>query len=183
MFHLHRRPRPGPQLTPWGFYARRPEKPRVPGRAVAVGLALSLVLLVGGCVAVLGGVAHRMGGAFDAAPARFEHVMRMKVAVGQAFGFAGVRAAPGWKVVEPVVDAAAGSVPRVTITGLRVTNTGDATEVMRHAFTLRSGADWVAEIECYCHQIEPGETGLMHCRVVAAPTPFAYDAIVVADSY
>ncbi|HEY0949946.1 hypothetical protein [Nocardioides sp.] len=183
MFHLHRRPESGPQLTPWGFYARRPEKARVPARMVAIGLALALVLLAAGCVAVLGAVAQQMGGAFDAAPARFEHLVRTKVAEGQGFDFAGVRAAPGWEVAERVVDTATGSAPRVTITGLQVTNTGDATEVMRHAFTLRNGSEWVADIECYCHEIEPGETGLMHCKVVAAPAPLTYDAIVVADSY
>jgi len=183
MLHLHRRPAPGPQLTPWGFYARRPAKARVPARTIAIGLVLSLVLLVGGCVAVLGGVAHQMGSAFDAAPARFEHVARMKVSEGQGFDFAGSRVAPGWTVVEQMVETAAGAVPRVTIAGLQVANTGDAAEVIRHAFTLRSDSTWVAEIDCFCHRVEPGETGLMHCRVVGAPTPLSYDAIVVADSY
>lgn len=183
MFHLHHRPDPGPQLTPWGFYARPPAKSHDPLRTVAIGLVLSMVLLVGGCFAVVGGLAHQVGSAFQATPASVAGVVRMEVQEGETFMLAGFQAAAGWKVAKEAAHTATVTAPHITIAGLEVTNTGDRAQMLRYAFTFRGHAQWLAEIDCYCPVVLPGQTALMQCRPTVPRMPFAFDTVVVADGY
>lgn len=183
MFHLHHRAEPTPQLTPWGFYARPPAKSHDPLRRVAIGLVFSLVLVVGGCVAVVGGLAHQVGTAFQATPAPVAGVVRMEVHEGEAFVLAGFRAAAGWKVAKEAAHAATVTAPHITIAGLEVTNTGDGAQMLRYAFTFRGHAEWLAEIDCYCPAVLPDQTALMQCRPTVPRMPFAFDTVVVADGY
>lgn len=183
MFHLHHRPDPGPQLTPWGFYARPPAKSHDPLRTVAIGLVLSMVLLVGGCFAVVGGLAHQVGTAFRAGPAPVVDVVRMEVQEGEAFLLAGFQVGADWKVAQEAARAVTVTAPHITITGLEVTNTGDRAQMLRYAFTFRGHAEWLAEIDCYCPAVPPGQTVVMQCRPAVPRLPFAYDTVVVADGY
>ncbi|MDI6909551.1 hypothetical protein [Nocardioides sp.] len=183
MFRRHHRPEPGPQLTPWGFYARPPAKSHDPLRVVAIGLVLSLVLLVGGCLAAVGGLAQQVGTAFQAAPAPVADVVRMEVQEGEAFVLAGFRAAAGWKVATEAARATTVTGPHVTITGLEVTNTGDSAQMLRYAFIFRGHAEWLAEIDCFCPAVLPGQAVVMQCRPTVPRMPFSYDAVVVADGF
>ncbi len=177
MFRTHHRPEPGPQLTPWGFYAMpTPTKARDPLRAVAIGLVVTLVLLVGGCFAVVGGIAHRVGTAFEATPAPAAAAALMEVQDGEAFLLSGFQAAGGWTVTQAALGGS-------TITGLHVTNIGDTAQSMRYAFTFRSGTRLLAEVDCWCPTVLPDQTTAMQCFATAARMPFGHDQVVVADSY
>lgn len=178
MFHSRRRPESGPQLTPWGFYAVRPEKPaRDPFRVIALGTVLSLVLVVGGCFVTVGAMAQQFRTAFEVAPAPVTSATSMPVETGMPFLLSGFRAASGWRLAETSLGAA-------TIAGLRVTNLGARAVDLRYAFTFRQDGRWVAELDCFCPSVEPGETVWMQCLPTAvARLPLEYDRVVVADSF
>ena len=176
MFHSRRRPEPGPQLTPWGFYAVTPAKPRRdPFRVIALAVMLTILLAVGGCCVAVGAVAHQFGTAFHVASAPMA-AASMRVETGMPFVLSGFRAAPGWELEETSVGGA-------TIGGLQVTNVGVRATNLRYAFSFRQGDRWLAEVDCFCPSVEPGETVPMRCLATAAPPPVGYDRVVVADSY
>src|SRR3546814_19290167 len=98
MFRSHPRPDPGPQLTPWGFYAVTPTKrPRDPFRMVAIGVALSFVLVLGGCMAVVGSMARELRPAFDVPVAAVSTTVT-RVETGRRFILSGFRTEPAWTV-------------------------------------------------------------------------------------
>ena len=171
-----RRPDPGPQLTPWGFYAVTREKPpRDPFRMVAIGVALSFVLVLGGCLAVVGSMAHELRPAFDV-PVSAMATTVVRVETGSPFLLAGVRAEPGW-----TVDREERGV--LTIGGLRVSNLGDHPQDVRYEFRFRDGSRRIAEVDCYCASVRPGATVPMQCHRTTAAVPLGHDRILVADSY
>lgn len=175
--HHHDRPEPGPQLTPWGFYAVRPEKPaRDPFRMVALGIVLTLVLVVGGCLVTVGAMAQQFRTAFEVDPAPVTSATSMPVETGMPFVLSGFRAASGWALAETSLGGS-------TIAGLRVTNVGVRAVNLRYAFTFRLDGRWVTEVDCFCPSVEPGETVPMRCLPTAARLPLEYDRVVVADSY
>ncbi len=174
--HLRHRPESGPQLTPWGFYATTPTKRRRdPLRAMGVAAGLTLVLAFGGCVVAVGNAAQDLGGAWGVATGPVAATTHTQVRLGGAFTLAGFRVAPGWTMAEESFD-------RQTLTGLRVTNTGDHAAELRYGFTFRQGSTWLAEIDCFCAPVPPGATATMQC-FPTAHLPLGYDHIVVADSF
>ena len=176
MFRSHPRPDPGPQLTPWGFYAVTPTKrPRDPFRMVAIGVALSFVLVLGGCMAVVGSMARELRPAFDVPVAAVSTTVT-RVETGSSFILSGFRTEPGWTVDREARGA-------LTIGGLRVSNLGDRPQGVRYAFKFRNGYRQLAEVDCYCAAVAPGETVPMQCLATTAPVPLGNDRILVADSY
>ncbi len=177
MLHLHRRPEPGPQLTPWGFYAvTPPQRRRDPLRVIAIGAVLTLVLAVGGCFVAVGKVAHQFGTAVESAGAPVTATASIEVRAGRAFLLSGFRATQGWSLDRE-------SLGGPTIAGLRVTNTGDRATNLRYAFTFRRGSTWLAEVDCFCPSTDPGETVAMQCFSTSARLPLGYDTVMVADSF
>jgi hypothetical protein len=177
MFRSRRRPDAGPQLTPWGFYAVTPAKPRRdPLRIIALGAVLTLVLAVGGCFVAVGGVARQLGTAFEVAQTPVTAATSMEVQTGKTFALSGFRAAEGWALDRETLGGP-------TITSLRVTNAGERTTSLRYSFTFKRGARWLAEVDCSCPSVAPGATVPMECFSTTARLPLGYDKVMVADSY
>lgn len=78
-------------------------------KKVLLGVIIALVLLVGGCFAVLGA---GINAAEEAIAAEAENYKPRAVAVGKAFEHADYKVAAGWKVVKDALGSA-------DITGMR----------------------------------------------------------------
>jgi hypothetical protein len=142
-------------------------------KKVLLGVIIALVLLVGGCFAVLGA---GINAADEAISAEAENDKPRAVAVGKAFEHDDYKVAAGWKVVKDALGSA-------DITGLKVTNTHDGTEVVQFTFTFVKGNDELGEVECNAGELEAGQSAAMDCFSLDEGFPKGYTEVRVADMW
>ena len=142
-------------------------------KKVLLGVFIALVLMVGGCFAVLGA---GVDAADEAIKAEEENDKPRAVAVGKAFEHDGYQAAAGWQVGKDALGSA-------EITGLKVTNTHDEREVIQFTFTFVKGKEKLGEVECNAGELEPGQTTTMDCFSLDDGFPKGYTEVRVADMW
>ena len=142
-------------------------------KKVLLGVVIALVLLVGGCFAVLGAGLN----AADKAITKEEANDKPRaVAVGKAFEHDGYDVAAGWKIGKDALGSA-------DITGLKVTNAHDSREVIQFTFTFVKGNEKLGEVQCNAGELEAGQSGAMDCFSLDERFPKGYTEVRVADAW
>lgn len=140
---------------------------------IALGIVLACVLLIGGCMALLGGVANEVDKELKE---EAENDRPKPVAVGKAFTHDGYAVAGGWKVTKDALGSA-------DITGMKVTNSKDERNVIQFTFTFVKGDEVLGEVECNGGELEPGQKKVMDCFSTDDGFPTGYTEVRVADMW
>lgn len=141
-------------------------------KIVLAGVIL-MILAVGGCMALIGGAASEIDKELKKEEANDKP---RAVVVGKAFTHDDYEVAAGWKVVKDALGSA-------EITGLRVTNTHDETEVVQLSFTFVKGNEKLGTVECNGGELEAGQSAEMDCFSLDSGFPEGYTEVRVADMW
>lgn len=179
-------PQPG-QVSPDGQYVwngsawiSNPNLPKPKKKHTALwvilGIIVAIVVLVGGCLAIVaGGVneavntieedANKPGGTSNPLP----------VVEGEAFEVDGFDYAAGWEIGSDVMGYA-------EITNLRVTNNRDRRDSAFVAIKFWSGTEVLANVDCSTEPINIGTTVTLGCFSADA-LPAGYDKVTINDTF
>lgn len=144
-----------------------------PVKKVLLGVFIALILLVGGCFAV---VSAGVDAVDDAVKAEEANDKPKPVEVGKAFVHDGYEFGPGWKVVKDGLGGA-------EITGLKVTNAKDSTQTVMVTFTFTKGNEKLGEVECNAGELEAGQVSKLDCFSLDDGFPTGWTEIKVADMW
>lgn len=161
-----------PQGPAQGYAPPPPPKKKHTLRNVLLGLTLLFILVIGGCMALLGGAANEIDKAIKEEEANDKPV---EVSEGKAFTHDEFEVEAGWTVARE-----AGG---VTIKDLRVTNVADEARSALLSFRFYKGNENLAEVECSSNQLQADEVSAMDCFSFDGKFPAGYDTIKVADSF
>lgn len=167
-----------PQQSPaqGGYQPGPPPKKKHTLRNVLLILALLFVLVVGGCVALIGGAINEADKALDE---EAENDRPTAVAEGEAFEHDGYVADQGWSVAKEEFGGA-------TVEGLRLTLEDDQEVNGRSAlltFRLYNGNEVITEIQCSTNQMQEGETSRADCVSLDTEELGKWDTIKVSDAF
>lgn len=168
-------PPQGYQQPPPGYAYPPPQKKSHTLRNVLLGMVLALILIIGGCVALIGGAANEIDKAIDEEAANDRPTT---VEVGKKFSHDGYEVAAGWKVGREFGT--------VTINNINVTNvqndslTGDGGRTALLTFRFYKGKQNLAEVECTGKELQEGESSSMDC-FSTDEFPTGYKQVKVAD--
>lgn len=159
---------------PQGSYQQGPPpKKKHTVRNVLLILGLLFILMVGGCIALIGGAANEID---KAVKEEEENDKPRDVSAGKAFEHDGFKVDAGWEVTKEQFGGA-------TITKLRVTNDSDEERSAMLSFRFYKGKENLGEIECSSNQLQAGESSKMDCFSLDSEFPTGYKKIRVADSW
>jgi hypothetical protein len=162
------------QSPPPGYYQQgQPPKKKHTVRNVFLVLTALFILVVGGCLAMVGGAVNEVDKAMKAEEANDKPV---DVEEGEAFTHDDYEADAGWSVARDGTGTA-------TIKGLKVTNSADSARAAQLTFRFYKGNENLAEVECTANQMESGEKSGMQCFSLDEKFPRGYDAIRVSDMW
>lgn len=139
-------------------------------KKVLLGVVLALVLLGGGCFALVGMAVNEADKALEE---EARNNAPSEVAVGKAFTHDDWAVAAGWKLRKDALGSA-------EVVG-DVTNKADAPRTMLLTIKVLDGDRVLADITCSTDELEPGQTTAIDC-LSGDKLPRAYDAITVEDS-
>lgn len=162
-----------PPAAPPGYYMQPPPKKKHTVRNVFLVLLVLFILFVGGCMALIGGVANEVNDAIEEEAA---NDVPTAVTEGAAFSHDDYAAAEGWTVG---TDGLGGA----TIEGLSVTNEADEARSALLTFRFYNGNENLAEVECSSNQIASGEVSAMECVSFSQTFPEGYTEIKVSDMW
>ncbi|MEN8705253.1 MAG: hypothetical protein ABF306_03860 [Nocardioides marinisabuli] len=167
-----------PQQSPaqGGYQPGPPAKKKHTVRNVLLILALLFVLVVGGCVALVGGAINEADKALNE---EAENDKPTAVAEGEAFEHDGYVADKGWNVAEEQFGGA-------TVEGLRLTLEDDQEVNGRTAlltFRLYNGNEVVSEIQCSTNEMQEGESSRADCTSLDTKDLGKWDTIKVSDAF
>lgn len=144
-------------------------------RNVLLAITLLFVLFVGGCFALIGGVANEASKAIE------ENANRpggdsnpLDITEGEAFEVAGFNYADGWKITSRFGTS--------EIKGLKVTNNRDDRDSAIVEVKAWRGQEVVAVIDCSTELIQPGTTTTLNC-VGGDKMPANYDRLTINDTF
>lgn len=140
---------------------------------IALGVVLAMVLMIGGCMALLGGAANEIDKEIQKEEANDKP---KPVAVGKAFTHDDYEVEAGWKVTRDALGSA-------DIEGLKVTNAKDQREVIQFTFTFVKGNEVLGKVECNGGELEPGQKKVMDCLSLDDDFPKGYTEVRVADMW
>lgn len=163
---------PPPQAP---YYPMPPKKHT--GRTVLIVLGILTVvflLVMGGCLALLGGAANEIDKSLTEEEA---NDTPSTLDEGKAFTHDDFEVAAGWRVVQDRLFGGA------TLKGLQVTNGADERRSAQFTFTLIRGKTNLAEIECDSRQLQPGQSSSMDCISLETGFPKGWEEIRVADMW
>lgn len=166
----------GGQWVPVTPAPQPPAKKKHTVRNVILALLLVGLLVIGGCLAMLGGAANEIDKALDE---EAQNDVPTEVVEGAAFEHDGYAVAKGWKVAPEEFGGA-------TIQGLEITLTDDQDLGGRSAmltFRLYDGSTVVSEIECSSNEMQEGETSRVDCFSLDSEKLGAWDTIKVSDMW
>ena len=145
-------------------------------RNVLLGVIIGLVLIVGGCVALIGGAANKISDDIkeDAQKAGGTD-NPLTIVPGQAFGVDGFNYADGWSIQ-------AGPLGDIDVTGLRVTNNRDARDSALVEIKVWTGNEVLGLANCTTEPINTGTTVTLNC-FSGDDFPASYDKITINDSF
>lgn len=178
----HTRPAPqfaaGPPAAPAYYAPQQPAKTSHTARNILLVFAVLFVLLVGGCVAVIGLAANEVDQAIDEeiaadkAPGGPDNPL--EITPGEAFEVSDFDYAAGWSVVGGPVG--------LDIKGLKVTNNRDETDGAFVDIKLWKGTEVLASASCSTDQIAVGTTEKVSC-LSGDDLPRSYDKVTINDSF
>jgi len=148
-------------------------------RNVMLGFIAALVLLVGGCMALIGSAANEVDKSIkaeeakDAEPGGPDNPLTIEP--GKKFSVLGFDYAAGWKVgVDGIGDA--------EVTGLKVTNNRDEKDGAIVEIKFMKGNEVLALVDCSTEQIAVGQTTSVDC-FSTDELPKDYDRITINDTF
>lgn len=141
-------------------------------KKILLGVFIALILLVGGCFALVGGA---LNAADEAAKEEERNDRPTAVAEGKAFSHDDFAPAAGWKVTKEFGG--------VTIAGLTVTNRHEDVRSALFTFTFVKGDENLAEVECTSNELQSGQKSKMDCVSFDQGFPTGYTEIQVADMF
>lgn len=156
-------------------YAPAPPKKSHTLRNVLLAVALGMVLLVGGCFAVVGMAANEVGQAMEEnsnKPGGDSNPL--EITAGEAFEVDGFNYADGWKVTNTFGAA--------NVKGLKVTNNRDDSDSAIVEIKAWRGQEVLMVIDCTTEPIQPGTTTSLSC-VSGDKLPANYDRLTINDTF
>lgn len=165
----------------WGPNPHLPKKKKTL-RNVLIIVAVLFVLMIGGCMALIGGAANEVGKEIDKSIKESERKDALPggpnnpltIVEGKAFEVQGFKYAPGWKV--------ANSLDSPEITGLKVTNERKKSDSALVEIKFWKGTEVLALVDCTTEPIDVGTTVTLGC-LSGDPMPAGYDKITINDSF
>ncbi|GAA3653722.1 hypothetical protein GCM10022237_12020 [Nocardioides ginsengisoli] len=168
---------------PYGYgQPMPPQKKSHLARNIIIGVVLALILMCGGCFAIVGVGANEVAKEVDKSiKEEQKNDTPTEVKEGQAFKHDGYAIAAGWKVGEEEYGG-------TTITNMRVTveEADPDVEGGRSAwltFRFYKGADVLLEVNCTSNEMQVGETSKMDCSSLETEPIKGWDTIKVADAF
>lgn len=155
--------------------APKPPKKSHTVRNVLLGIVLLLVLIVGGCLALVGTAANEVGKAIeenDNRPGGANNPLTIEE--GKAFEVAGFNYADGWKVSKEFGSA--------KVSGLKVTNNREDKDSALVEIKFWKGKEVLALVDCTTEPIAPDTKVTLNC-MSADKLPKQYDKITINDSF
>lgn len=161
-----------------GYQQQPPPKKKHTLRNIFLVVALLGVLLIGGCVALIGGAANEVSKSIDKSIAdEAANDKPKEVTEGKAFEHDDYAVDAGWKVEKQEFGG-------VTITGARVTNNADGEGRSAFlTFTFYNGKENLAEVTCTSNDLQTGESSKLDCSSLESEFPTGYKTIKVADAF
>ena len=159
-------------------YAPAPEKPKKQRTVlkVVLGILIASFLLIGGCVALIGGAANEADKSIKRDEQKAGGTKNpMTITPGQAFEVDGFKYAAGWSVGKD-------SLGDVAIKGLKVTNTRSDRDSALVEIKFVKGTEVLALADCTTEPINEGTTVTLSCTS-ADKVPDGYDKITINDSF
>lgn len=163
----------GPAPTP------TPAKKSHTVRNVILGVIAVFVLLIGGCLALVGGAANEISNSIDDAEAQDSEPggpdNPLEITPGEEFSVSGFEYAGGWKI-------AAGEFGGIDVTGLKVTNNRDDKDSALVEIKFMQGTEVLALVDCSTEPVAVSQTTTLDC-VSGDDLPQDYDALTINDSF
>lgn len=141
-------------------------------KKVLLGVGIALILMMGGCFALLAG---GLNAADEAIKAEERNDVPTAVKEGEAFSHDDFAVDSGWKVGREFGSA--------TITGLSATNEGDSARTALLTFTFVKGNENLGEVECSSNELQPGQKSKLDCFSLDEGFPTGYTEIRIADMF
>lgn len=163
-----------------GYYPPQPPpKKSHTLRNVLLTLVLLGVLIIGGCMALIGGAANEVDKAIDEANSQDAEPggpdNPMTVTVGKAFEVSDFNYQAGWSVGTDVIGD-------VEIKGLKVENNRDSKDSALVEFKFWKGSEVLALVDCTSNPIDPGSTVTVDC-FSTDKMPKSYDKLTINDTF
>lgn len=167
---------PPQQPYPPQGYAPPPQKKSHTLRNVLLVLAVLFVLVIGGCFALIGGVANEVDKAIKEDANKSGGTDNpMTIKEGEAFEVDGFKYAAGWTVNK---DAIGG----IDIKGLKVTNERDDKDSALVEIKFWKGSEVLGLADCTTEPIGVDTTVTLNC-FSGDKLPKSYDKITINDSF
>ncbi|WP_193606866.1 hypothetical protein [Nocardioides lijunqiniae] len=161
---------------PYGFTP--PQKSNTT-RNVLLVIGLLALLLVGGCLAVVGLAANEIDNAVDEVTANDREPggvdNPLEIEQGEAFDVYGFEYKAGWKIL-------ADDLGEADVVGLKYENQRDAIDDASVRIKLFQGNELLATVSCRSETAEVGQIVPLDCYSTDT-MPAAYDKITIADAY
>lgn len=141
-------------------------------KKVLLGVFIALLLVIGGCFALVGGA---LNAADEAIKDEEANDRPTAVSEGEAFTHDEFAVAAGWKVAKDLGG--------VTIKGLTVANEAEGARSALFTFTFVKADENLAEVECSSNELQPGQKSKMDCFTFDSGFPTGYTEIQVADMW
>ena len=157
-------------------YAPQPPKKSHTVRNVLLGIVLLMVLVVGGCLALVGTAANEVGKAIEENDNRAGGANNpMAIEEGKAFDVAGFKYANGWKLSKDFGGY-------VKVSGLKVTNNRKDKDSALVEIKFWKGKEVLALVDCSTEPIAPDTTVTLDC-LSTDKLPKAYSKITINDTF
>lgn len=154
----------------------QPQKKSHTVRNVLLGIVLLMVLVVGGCLALVGTAANEVGKAIEENDNRAGGANNpMAIEEGKAFDVAGFNYADGWKVAKEFGGYA-------TVKQLKVTNNREDRDSALVEIKFWKGSEVLALVDCTTEPIAPDTTVSLSC-MSGDKLPKAYDKVTINDTF
>lgn len=159
-------------------YAQPPQKKSHLGRNIALGIVLLLVLIVGGCLAVVVAGGNAVNDAVNDSIAEDKEPggpdNPLEITEGKAFEVSDFKYAVGWTVEKKFGT--------VQIEGLNVTNGRDDKDSALVEIKFWNGSEVLAVVDCTTEPIAVGTTTRLNCGS-GDDFPKGYDKITINDTF
>lgn len=148
-------------------------------RNVLIAIGLVLLLLLGGCIALVAAGGKAVNDAIDeveqqdAQPGGPDNPL--EITEGDAFEVSGFNYAAGWSISKDAVGDLA-------VNGLKLTNNRDTADSAIVEIRFMDGNELVALADCTTPEIEPGQTVAVDC-FSADGLPKSYDTVTINDTF
>ncbi len=170
---------PAQQSTPAAYGAAQPEKKSHTARNILIVVGVLLVLLVGGCLAVVAVVGNEIDNVVteaeekDKAPGGPDNPL--EISEGEAFEVQDFKYDAGWSIgTDPAGD--------IDIQGLKVTNERDDEDSAIVEIKFWNGNEVLASADCTTEPIAVGTKASANCFSVDK-LPQDYDRITINDTF